>query len=72
MLSDDLDARLRFEARRRGVSVAQIAREATERDLPTQEDGRLSFFGIGEGPPRDASERFDELVAAPVQARRPG
>jgi hypothetical protein len=28
MLSDDLDARLRLEARRRGVPLAEVVREA--------------------------------------------
>jgi predicted DNA-binding protein len=72
MLSDDLDARLRLEARRRGVSVAQVARDAIERELPSQRDGRLSFFAIGEGSPRDASERVDEFVAKGVGRRRGG
>jgi plasmid stability protein len=35
MLPDDLDARLRLAARRRGVSVAQVARDAIERELPS-------------------------------------
>lgn len=72
MLPDDVDARLRLEARRRGVSVAQVARDAIERELPPQPDGRLSFFAIGEGSPRDASERVDELVAKGVGRRRGG
>ncbi len=72
MLTDDLDARLRLEARRRGVSVAQVARDAIERELPSQPDGRLSFFAIGEGLPRDASERVDEFVAKSVRRRRGG
>jgi predicted DNA-binding protein len=72
MLSEDVDARLRLEARRRGVSLAQVAREAIERELPSQADGRLSFFAVGDGTPRDASERVDELVAKSVRRRRAG
>ena len=72
MLPDDLDARLRLEARLRGVSVAHVAREAIERELPSQADGSLSFFAVGEGSPRDASERVDELVAKSVRRRRAG
>ncbi len=54
MLPEDLDARVRMEARRRGVSIADIAREAIEqyvaRPAPT---GHLGFFAVGEGgPPR--------------------
>jgi predicted DNA-binding protein len=72
MLPDEVDARLRLEARRRGVSVAQVAREAIERELPPQTDGPLSFFAIGDGASRDASERVDELVSKSVERRRAG
>lgn len=71
MFPDDVDARLRLEARRRGVPLAQIVREAVERELPAPESGRpLSFFGIGEGGPADASERVDEYVGRAVGRRR--
>lgn len=66
MLPDDLDERVRLEARRRGVSVAQIAREALESYVAAVPQGPLSFFGIGEGSPPDASERVDEHVAKAV------
>jgi hypothetical protein len=65
MLPDELDARLRFEARRRGVGIAEVVREAVERHLPGPTgDARtlLSFFAVGEGGPPDASERVDEYV----------
>jgi Ribbon-helix-helix protein, copG family len=70
MLPEDVDARLRHEARRRGVSIADVAREALDRHLPPpRADGRLSFFAVGEGSPSDASERVDELVADAVRRR---
>lgn len=73
MLPDDLDARLRLEARRRGVSMAEIVREAVERHLPGREPGRpLSFFAVGKGGPADASERVDEYVLRAVRRRRRG
>lgn len=72
MLPDDVDARLRLEARRRGLSIAQVAREAIERELPPPPDGPLSFFAVGDGSPRDASERVDEFVARGVRRRRGG
>jgi plasmid stability protein len=72
MLPDDVDARLRLEARRRGQSIAQVAREAIERELPPPADGRLGFFAIGDGSPADASERVDELVADSVRRRHRG
>jgi hypothetical protein len=68
MLPDEVDARLRFEARRRGVSVAEVAREALEKHLgPTPRD--LGFFAVGEGSPRDASERVDEFVGKAIKRR---
>jgi hypothetical protein len=70
MLPDDVDARLRLEARRRGQSIAQVVREAIERELPPPVDGRLGFFAIGDGSPTDASERVDELVGDSVRRRR--
>ena len=70
MLPDEVDARLRLEARRRGSSIADVAREAIERQLPPPTEGSLSFFSIGGGSPRDASERVDELVAKAVARRK--
>lgn len=72
MLPDEVDLRLRLEARRRGTSVAEVARDAIEKQLPPQPDGRLSFFAVGDGSPRDASERVDELVGKSVARRRGG
>jgi predicted DNA-binding protein len=66
MLPEEVDVRLRLEARRRGTSVAEVAREAIEKQLPAQPDGRLSFFAVGDGSPRD------ELVAKSVARRRGG
>ena len=71
MLPDEIDARLRIEARRRGSSIADVAREAIERQLPAAPaDGALSFFSIGDGSPKDASERVDELVSKSVARRK--
>ena len=71
MLPDELDARIRLEARRRGVSIADVAREAIEQYLPgPKQTGRLGFFAVGEGGPVDASERVDELVGQAIARRR--
>jgi hypothetical protein len=71
MLPDELDARIRLEARRRGVSIADIAREAIEQHVPGPvPGGRLGFFAIGEGGPIDASERVDEFVGKAIARRR--
>jgi len=70
MFPDDVETRLRLEARRRGVPLAQIVREAVEHHLPAPEPGRpLSFFAVGEGGPADASERVDEYVRRAVRHR---
>ena len=71
MLPEDLDARVRMEARRRGVSIADIAREAIEQYVaPPAPTGHLGFFAVGEGGPPDASERVDEFVGKAVARRR--
>jgi plasmid stability protein len=70
MLPDDVDARLRREARRRGTSIADVAREAIERQLPPEpEPGAFAFLAIGEGGPFDVSERADEHVAEAIRKR---
>jgi hypothetical protein len=72
MLPDDLDARLRREARRRGVSIADVARHAIEEQLPEPTpDGALSFFAIGPGGPADASRRVEDFVGPAVGRRHP-
>jgi hypothetical protein len=70
MLPDEMDTRLRQEAKRRGVSIADLAREAIDRHLPRpRPDGRLSFFAVGDGEDTDASERVDELVGEAIDRR---
>jgi hypothetical protein len=72
MLPDDLDARLRHEARRRGVSIADVTRQALERQLPEPaREGSLSFFAIGPGGPADAARRAEDLVGDAVDRRHP-
>lgn len=71
MLPDDVDARLRLEARRRGTSIADVAREAIERQLPPEsEPGALAFLAIGEGGPANVSKRADEYVAKAIRKQR--
>ena len=72
MLPDALDTRVRREARRRGVSIAELARDALERELPEQKpDGALSFFAIGKGGPTDAADHAEELVNRAIGRRHP-
>jgi len=71
MLPDEVDDRLRLEARRRGVSIAEVAREALEAQLPPgAEPGSLGFFAIGEGGPKDASTRVDDYVGKAIARKR--
>lgn len=69
MLPEEVEARLRFEAKRRGTSIAEVVREAVEMHLPAPGEGALSFSAIGEGSPPDASERVDEFVSKAVRRR---
>jgi hypothetical protein len=72
MLPEALDARVRREARRRGVSIAELTRDALERELPEPEHNRaLSFFAIGAGGPPDAAEHARELVGRAIDRRNP-
>ncbi|MCB9388031.1 MAG: CopG family transcriptional regulator [Acidimicrobiia bacterium] len=66
-LSDDLDARLRHEAQRRGVTVSTLTREAIEAWLsaPTGRR-RLGAAGAGASGRTDISERIEEILAAEV------
>jgi plasmid stability protein len=70
MLPDDVEVRVRLEARRRGVSVAQVVREAVERAVSAPETVQpLGFFAVGEGGPADASERVDDYVRRGLRRR---
>lgn len=70
MLPDDVLASLREEACRRGISVAEIVREAVQRHLRRSDKPRtLAFVAVGEGGPADASEHVDEHVTAALRTR---
>jgi hypothetical protein len=70
MLPDELDERLRFEARRRGVAIAEVVREALEEHLPELPPRRnLRFFAIGRSGSSDGSARVDEIVAEAIERR---
>jgi Ribbon-helix-helix protein, copG family len=70
-LADDVDTRLRLEARRRGSSIAAVVRSAIDRHLSRPSAaGRLSCFAIGEGSPADASVRVEGFVAQAIGRRR--
>lgn len=69
MLPDDLDKRVRLEARRRGISIAEVAREAIDGFVPHLAHELPGFFTVGAGGPPDASERVDILVSEAISRR---
>jgi predicted transcriptional regulator len=63
-LPDDLDARLRHEAERRGVTVSELTREAIETHLgATTGKRRLLGAGAGRSGSSDISVRIEEILA---------
>lgn len=70
-LPDDLDARLRHEAERRGVTVSELTREAIETLLEAPPGKRrLLGAGVGASGRADISERIEEILAREVGSSR--
>ena len=67
-LSDELDARLRHEAERRGTTVSEVTREAIEAHLGGPR--KLMASGAGGSGHDDISERIEEILANEVQSSR--
>ena len=65
-LSDELDARLRHEAARRGTTIAEISREALEVYLGISSRRRLGAAGAGHSGRSDVSRRIEEILAEEV------
>ena len=62
-LPDELDARLRHEADRRGMSIAELTREAIESHLGSGGTRRtLHAKGVGRSGRSDISERIEEIL----------
>ena len=65
-LPDELDARLRHEAQRRGVTISELTREAIEILLgPAPTTSPRTFLSAGAGASRhtDTAARIEELLA---------
>jgi hypothetical protein len=65
-IPDDLDARLRQEAQRRGVTISTITREALEAFLVSGQPParrRLLAAGAGSGGGANLAERVEQLLA---------
>ncbi len=67
-VSDDLDARLRHEAERRGVTVSELTREALEAYLVPRR-GRLSFRAAGRSGQPDIARRIEEILREELGGR---
>lgn len=66
-LPDEIDARLRHEARRRGVTLSELVREAVEAHVGRR---RLRSFGAGKSGRKDISERIEEILRSEAGAWR--
>jgi len=67
-LSDDLDARLRVEAARRGTTVSDLTREAIEAYLGGK-GRRLMAAKAGRSGRRDTSTQVEEILRREVARR---
>ncbi|HEU4703571.1 MAG TPA: hypothetical protein VFS37_13900 [Conexibacter sp.] len=63
-LPEDLDARLRHEAQRRGTTIADITRTALEAHLGGGSRRRLGAAAAGRSGRTDISERVEEIIRA--------
>ena len=67
-ISDALDARLRHEAQRRGVTISEVSRVALEAHLGGPSGRRrLDAAKAGHSGRNDISERIEEILAAEVK-----
>ena len=67
-IPDALDARLRHEAQRRGVTISDVSREALEAYLgDPSERRRLGAAKAGRSGRGDVSERIEEILASEVR-----
>jgi len=69
-LPDDLDARLRHEAQRRGVTIADVTRTALEEHLGVGRRRRLGARGASRSGRSDISERIEEIIASEIAPSR--
>lgn len=62
-IPEELDERLRYEARRRGVTISDVTRSALEDHLRSGRR-RLRAAGAGRSGRGDVSERIEEIISA--------
>jgi predicted DNA-binding protein len=61
-LPNKLDARLRHEAARRGVTIGEVTREAIEAHLGPDKRRRLIAAKAGRSGRRDTAQRIEEII----------
>jgi predicted transcriptional regulator len=67
-IPDALDARLRHEAERRGLTISEVSREALEAYLIGPSGRRrLAAAKAGRSGRADVSERIEEILAAEIR-----
>lgn len=67
-LPDDLDARLRHEAARRGVTVSELTRQAIESHL-VGGGGKRRLGAAGRSGRSDVSHRIEEILRSELAGR---
>jgi predicted transcriptional regulator len=67
-LPDDLDARLRHEAERRGMSVSELSREAIASHLGMADRRTLGAAKAGHSGRADISERIEDILRQEITA----
>ena len=65
-LPDELDARLRQEARRCGMTVSELTRTAIEEHVGSGGRRKLGAAAAGRSGRSDISERIEEIIASEV------
>lgn len=71
-IPDELDDRLRTEARRRGLTISQLTREALESHLGGHAERPFleAMFGSGGSGEGDVASRVEEILAAEAETFR--
>ena len=68
-LPNDLDARLRHEAARRGVTIGEVTREAIEAHLGAGKRRSLIAAKAGRSGTQDTASRIEEIIRQEVGDR---
>ena len=69
-IPDDLDARLRQEAQRRGVTIADVTRDALAEHLGSGKRRRLGAAAAGRSGRTDVAARIEEILQAETGSSR--